>query len=105
MIDSNQHQIEAKPRHWKNIDSPVLTKTMKSFLRGESVDAYDRGVLGVYFREWLDHPWEFAASVKEESEAQLAILNQSFKAMVQDGDRTTINQWLDQLLHLGIDPL
>lgn len=89
--------------YWQDETSGQLAAAVQDYLIGtEPMQPESISALAHYLKIWIDYPWQVGEG---EMRSQMETLRQSFDAMVRDGNRETIGQWLEQLLVIGVDPL
>ena len=86
--------------YWRNEVSGQLVAAVERFLSDEPLEAGHLKPLIAYLRIWAHFPGWSA-----EDKAALQQWRDDFDSLVANGDRNSIQQWLNAGLQLGIDPL
>jgi hypothetical protein len=80
------------PGYWLHETSGVLRPAVEAYLAGGESSAAHVATLCAYFRQWMEAaPWGGADELRAKVDGLTS--------------RATIEDWLDQALDLGIDPL
>lgn len=91
--------------YWRNETSGKLAQVVYKWVQTDlELTPDERDAFSQYLRMWA-----FYEGFKEPPGSKLASkfasLRENFDEVVTRGDRTTISQWLNQALDVGIDPL
>jgi len=85
--------------YWQDEQSGQLAPVVLKFLdTREELTETERHIFAAYLKIWVDHEW-FGGGAK------LAKLRRTWETQVLNGDRRSIEQWLEECLTIGIDPL
>lgn len=96
-------RIESAPGYWMYETSGVLRPAIEAYLHGGPMSEAQIAAMRAYLRQWIGAPaWDQNPHAGPEERAWLARMRARIDDLVS---RKAINDWLDDALDGGVDPL
>ena len=92
--------MPSEPRYWMQESSGVLHPVIEAYLNGDELDAAQVATMRAYLRQWVMSPVWDANPFAEGGELDV------LRALVDTmRTRKDVDNWLQQAMEMGIDPL
>ena len=91
------------PGYWRNETGGALAPAIEAYLNQRPMCREDFQVIARYLTQWIDAPcWDNEPLLDEELKTELKLLRMRARLI---RSRVEIDQWIEDAMGLGIDPL
>jgi hypothetical protein len=91
------------PGYWMHETSGMLRPAVEAYLEGGKIDMAQIAALRAYLRQWINAPgWDANPHADADDRAELAELRARVDQLMS---RTAIEDWINDVIDQGMDPL